>query len=169
MALRIVIDGNNLICVEEGEFFDMDDARSSLAERLAAYKRLKRARVTVVFDGKGSIGLQRTKELRRGVELIYSRAGEEADSVIKEMARALGPGITVVTSDRELASYAEGKGSVVIDSAEFSGLLHMAAYEELKGLEPGDEEPPNPGGAKKGPAYKPSKKERQKRQRLKKL
>lgn len=166
MSLHLVIDGYNLIGVNAG-LNDIEAQRETLIGSLAAYKRLKRVKVTVVFDGTRSKRLTGSKETRSGVEVIFSRDGQEADEVIKNFARTKGEGLTIVTSDRDVSSYARAHRAVVVSSNEFRDLLDMALYEDLKGVSPEDEE--NGQHDKKGPSKRPPKSERKKMNRLKKL
>ncbi|MBI5233702.1 MAG: NYN domain-containing protein [Deltaproteobacteria bacterium] len=169
MGLKVVIDGYNLIHATLGAGHDIEAARHGLIERVSIYARMKQARVTVVFDAMGRGRLMRQTERIRGVDVVYTRAGESADSLIKEMARKTGSGLTVVTSDRELCSFVEKTGAVVFSSHEFGSRLDDALYADMKGgdIDGSDEDYPRVN--KKGASKRPSKKERQKLQRLKKL
>ncbi len=174
MPVRLVIDGYNLIKADTAEadyvHNDLEGARGRLIERLKVYIRLKRTRVTVVFDGTASGRLARGSESFAGIKVIFSRGGEEADAVIKGLVRDKGASLTVVTSDHDLGSYAEARGAVLISSAEFLDILDMAEYEDVKGVSPEDEDGEVPGfGKKKGPSRRPPKQTRKKRNRLKKL
>lgn len=178
MAIRLVIDGYNYICAALGLSgshpggMDPTVERDALIEKLVAYKKLKSAKITVVFDGTRSDNLYRSRGTERGIEVAFSRSGEEADTVIKEIAREQGSGLTVVTSDRELGSYCAQHGAVIVSSSEFYDRLAQALYADMKGVEEEDDDmqtPSGPGGKRKGPARKLSRKEREKRKKLKKL
>ncbi|MFQ5586421.1 MAG: NYN domain-containing protein [Thermodesulfobacteriota bacterium] len=178
MSLRLAIDGYNLIGASYGMEMlhrDIEGVREMLIKRLTEYRRIKSKesalRITVVFDGTGSGRLSRSRETVSGIEVVFSRSGEQADLILKEMAKNMREGLTLVTSDRDVADYAKWQESVVISSEEFNDLLEMAAYADMKGVEMEDEEemPSGVGGAKKGPARRLSKEERKKRKRLKKL
>ncbi|MBI5588759.1 MAG: NYN domain-containing protein [Deltaproteobacteria bacterium] len=167
MSLRLAIDGYNLIGVST-DFHDIEALREALIESLAVYRKLRRVKVTVVFDATFTSRLTGSREVRSGIEVVFTRGGERADSIIKEYARVKGAGLTIVTSDREVATYAADRGSVVIGSGEFRGLLESALYEDLKGAALDDEDDAG-GRGKKGPSKKPTKAERKKINRLKKL
>jgi len=167
MAHRIVIDGYNVLGSGAGVLRDIEAERDSLTARLLIYKKVRRVKLVVVFDGTRSGNLAEGRESRAGIEVIFSRDGVDADTVIKRMANERGEGLTVVTSDHALASYCAGRGAVVVSSAEFEGLLDDAAYEEMKGVTPEDEE--DAPAERKGQAKKAPKAERKKRQRLKKM
>jgi predicted RNA-binding protein with PIN domain len=179
MSVRIAIDGYNLVGISSGMGgrCDIEEARTRLIQRLADYKKIKSSKtksvfkITVVFDGTGSGNLDRNRELVSGIEVIFSRSGEQADLVLKEMARNKREGLTLVTSDRDVANYASNHGVVVLSSEEFDRLLEMGVYENMKGVDI-EEEEDMPGyrtSAKKGPARRLSKEERRKLKRIKKL
>lgn len=170
MALHLVIDGYNLIGAGRGQDLgDIEAQRESLIDTLGVYRRLRRINITVVFDGTYSGRLTGSSVNRGGVRVIFSRNGQEADEVIKGLVRDAGGGLTVATSDRSVASYAEGNGAVVLSSAEFRNLLDDALYEDLKGAAPEEDDDAEGFGIKKGPSKKPPKNERRKRNRIKKL
>lgn len=180
MSTHIIIDGYNLTGREDGAgslkgpgvdslgHIDLDGARSRLIERLKSYRKIRRVRVTVVFDGAGSGSLSRSTENRSGIKVVYSREGEDADTVIRDMVRAT-PGVTVVTSDRSVSSYVEARGGVAVGTDEFLDLLYMAEYEDVKGAAPDDEWDEPVSGKKKGPSKRPPKDKRRKLRKLKKL
>ncbi|MEE9543275.1 MAG: NYN domain-containing protein [Thermodesulfobacteriota bacterium] len=173
MALQLVIDGYNVIRADSGEadypLNDLEASRNRLIERMKVYRRHKRVKVTIVFDGihSGRLG---DKQNHAGIGVTFSRSGEDADTVIKELCRARGSSLTVVTTDHDLGSYAEANGAVVIKSSEFLELLEMVEYQDIKGVEMDDEEDEEPTfGKKKGPAKRQPRQERKKRNRIKKL
>ena len=176
MSMHLVVDGYNLIrqsaTLSAKEELSLEDGRQALLERLRQYKRIRGHRITVVFDGANKLALAEEQTQEKGIKTIYSRQGESADSVIKRMCHHEGEKVLVVTSDRELASYVEKHGSVVIGSEDFEARIEMAFYGELKGVEEEDEEggwSPDRGTRKKGPAKRLSKKERKRRQKWKKV
>ena len=175
MAIHLVVDGYNLIrqsaILSAKEGLSLEHGRQALLERLRQYKLIRGHRITVVFDGANKLTLAEERSQEKGIKTVYSRQGESADSVIKRMCRHEGEKLLVVTSDRELARYVEKYGSVVMGSEDFEAKIEMAFYRESKGVDEGEEEgwSPDRGTRKKGPARRPSKKERKRRQKWKKL
>ena len=176
MAVHVVVDGYNLIRQSDGlsaqEALSLELGRDALLERLRQYKRVRGHRITVVFDAanKPLLGEERTQH--KGIRIIYSGQGETADTVIKRICRNEGAKVLLVTSDRELAGYAEGCGSVATDSQDFEARMEMALYMDSKGVEEEDVEGrwhPSMGTRKKGPAKRLSKKERKRREKRRKL
>lgn len=169
MAMHLVIDGYNLIgAMADLAGMDLEGIREELLTRLLAYKRLKKHRITVVFDGKRSGNLSRSSMNQKGIEVIFSRDGEEADQILKEMAKNKRQGITLVTSDRAVASFAEAHGAITIPSEEFDSKLAYAGYSDIKGITDEDDEG-YASTVKKGNPRRLSKEERKRLKRIKKL
>jgi predicted RNA-binding protein with PIN domain len=145
--------------------------REALIRQLASYKRIRGHEITVVFDGWRSGSLTESQQWERGVLVIYSRRDERADEVIKRLAKRLGQGAVVVTSDQEVAHFAEEVGATAVSSEEFEGRMGMAVVVAEKGVDPEeiDNDKRGVGTKKKGPARRPSKRKRRTIQRLKKL
>lgn len=163
MALNLVIDGYNLIGFRRGGLGDIEEERRDLLEALIIYKRLKMARITVVFDGPA---IAYPGSHPAGLEVVFS-AGRQADAVIRDIVARKGDGATVITSDREIAGFAKARGAVVLSSDEFSALLDHALYEDMKGVVAEAEDTSGPD--KKGPSRRLPKDERKKQGRIRKL
>jgi len=172
--MLLAIDGYNFIKqspeLRRLEQIELRKAREGLIERLARYKRLKGHAITVVFDG----GPQGTgtghRDHSRGIEVIFSKPGEKADDVLKRLAAEKGGGLTVVTSDRDVALFAEKKGAIAIPVSDFAARMEMVQFYELKGNE---EEPVfadrSVAPSKKGPSRRLSKAQRRATAAIKKL
>lgn len=171
MALHLIVDGYNLIRQSPRlsllEARDLEAGREALLESLAAYRRRRPGhQITVVFDGWQSGGRQETRDQFQGVKVIFSRLGERADEVIKRLLAKERQRALVISSDRELQECADRVGAAWVEAPYFE-----AVYLRGDLAKPGedDDEHPRPGTRKKGPARRLSKRERQRRQRLKKL
>jgi predicted RNA-binding protein with PIN domain len=176
MAVHLLIDGYNVIrrsaSLRAEDELAPDLGRESLLERLRRYKRVRRHRISVVFDAGDQAHLAEERHREKGIRVIYSGRGETADLLIKRICQAESRNLLVVTSDRELAGYAEGCGATTIDSGEFEAKMEMALYLDNKGSQEEDEGEawrPSAGTRKKGPSRRPSKKERKQRERRSKL
>ena len=113
------------------------------------------------------------EEKKGGVTVIFSQLGEKADSVIQRLAREMSSGCVVVTSDREVRSSAEASGAVAIYAGEFSAKLKNLdrdlIFEEDEELERGEGFKSSRVEGKRGNPRRLSKRERKRRERLKKL
>lgn len=174
MTLHIIVDGYNLIRASRPlsalERLDLQAGREGLIARLAAYKKIKRHKITVVFDGSGPAGLFPRRERLQGIAVRYSHGGETADAVIKRMAAREREKAVVVSSDREIVDHAAGRGAATLSAAEFEEKLEMAALVALEGPEAeGPVDGWRPTTRKKGPSRRLPKRARRDRDRKRKL
>ncbi|MDA8126905.1 MAG: NYN domain-containing protein [Deltaproteobacteria bacterium] len=176
--MHIIVDGYNLIRQSDAlrgqERLSLEAGRRALVLSLARYRKRKGHRITVVFDGWKGGSPQEERDLAGGVQIIYSRLGEKADEVIKRLVEAAGGEETlVVTSDREIAVFADRRGKTAIDSPAFTTRLERLAAEPAPavGSNPEEEEDDDRSSAakKKGPAHRLSKQKRAALARFKKL
>jgi uncharacterized protein len=128
--MRIVIDGYNLLQVipecRNRQGIDPQGAREFLIMQLGRYHWLRGHYVAVIFDGwRDGLPLQRHTQ-SRGVQVIYSQRGEQADDVIRRMAPQVAHQGLIVTSDRTLAGAVARLGADVIDSKSFGERLQAA-------------------------------------------
>jgi predicted RNA-binding protein with PIN domain len=176
MAVHVVIDGYNLIrqsaTLSAQEELSLELGRDALLERLRQYKRVRRHRITVVFDAANKPLLAEERSQQKGIRIVYSGQGETADTVIKRICRKQGEKVLLVTTDRDLASYAEAQRSVAMDSEDFEARMEMALYVGAKGVEEEDDKErwhPDRGTGKKGPPKRQSKKKRRQRKKWQKI
>lgn len=174
MGLHLIIDGYNLIRrsgqLSREEAQGLELGRQALVDRLAAYKRIKGHKITVVFDGAENYDDFSKKTSEKGIRIRFSRSGQTADSVIRKMAGKEGERALVVTADRALADAASARGAVTVDPGAFEEKMQMAALMEIKGEDPEEEQ----GGPvidtrKKGPSRKLPKARRRRRRKVSKL
>jgi len=123
MAKTILVDGYNLAFasakIRQALLKEKQKGRQLLVELLAGYKKAFGYDITVIFDG--AEGKEQKADKERGIKVIYSKPPQNADRVIKDKAALLKKTrpVTVVTSDRELAHYVQGRQVEVIGSGEF--------------------------------------------------
>jgi predicted RNA-binding protein with PIN domain len=172
MSVHIIIDGYNLIRQSASlSFLDQQDlelGRDALVDKLAAYKKIKSHRITVVFDGQHSNLLSQKRDQKKGIAIRFSSRGESADDVIKRMARKEKQKVLVVSSDREVVDSAASDGAATISASKFEKKIAIAVH--LDALE-AEEEPSGwtPTTKKKGPPRRLTKKKRRDRVKIKKL
>jgi uncharacterized protein len=175
MAFHILIDGYNLIrqsnTLSTLENEDMLSGRNALIDMLASYKKIKRHRITVVFDGENAPVLAPHRDRLKGIDMIFSRKGETADSVIKRLCKKEKENALVVSSDREIVNYAVLQGAGTIGSQDFEKKVGQSLYASGIGVtaENSEKMPWDGSTKKKGPARRRSKKDRQKRSIFAKL
>lgn len=125
---NIVIDGYNLIrqspSLSQIEANNFEMGRTSLVRKLSEYKKLKGHQITVVFDAADTDNLTLEEYRQAGIRIIFSEMHQKADEVIIRMARNLGGGVIVVSSDREILTAAQRAGCGVMTSGEFERVLN---------------------------------------------
>jgi uncharacterized protein YaiI (UPF0178 family) len=127
----------------------------------------------VIFDGWRDGHLLRQDSQSRGVQVIYSQRGEQADDVIRRMASQVAHQGIVVTSDRVLADTLERLGADVMDSKAFGERLLGALQGGARGKD--RDNAPGTGGQapgsrqKKGRSRHPSRAARQRDHKLRNL
>jgi predicted RNA-binding protein with PIN domain len=167
--MHLIIDGYNLLHVDRSltnlNSIQLQWEREHLIDRLSAYRKLKPREVTVVFDGWQVGWNTETREKRKGIEIIFSKLGEKADEVIKRLVKEKGSGAVVITSDRDVARFAQRMDLAVIPSEQFQEKLEEGSSHVLE-ESPEEEES---GMKKKGPSRRLSKKEKRARAASKKL
>jgi hypothetical protein len=118
--MPFLIDGHNLIGQTPGLSLDDPDDEQKLIELLRKYLARIQKKGAVIFD-KGLPG-GGNKWSNATLDVRFAPAPKTADDVIKERLRhEKNPrGLTVVTSDRELAEAAKHAGAEVKDSQTFA-------------------------------------------------
>ncbi len=159
--MHIFIDGYNLIRqsvdFKRFERQSLEAGRHALITWLAGYRKQKEHRITVVFDGwEGGSPLEE-RDKSEGIFIIYSSRGVKADDVLKRIIASADEEILVVSSDREIASYAQRHNRAVLSSPEFETLINRSLVSGMSDEpeEKDGEEDSRPTG-KKGPARRPS-------------
>ena len=174
MSLHIIVDGYNLIRQSKQlrilDLRDIQEGRESLQDILTAYRKNKGHRITIVFDGTSAVSTDSRRRRINGIEIIFSRIGETADSVIKGMAAREKERALIVSSDREIISFAASVGSATIGSQAFEDkILETLSFGEHSGMG----EPPETGWIpttrKKGPRRRLPKNKRRNQGKVHKL
>lgn len=120
----LLVDGNNVIRAHRrysSQTGDFSTVRSALVADVAAFAQGE-YRATVVFDGVGVSGKVGEVERHAGIDVIFSGAGTEADSIIERLAREArqsGERVTVVTSDATTQWTVLGEGVTRMSAVGF--------------------------------------------------
>jgi hypothetical protein len=137
-----------------------------LIDSLIEYRRRKGHDITLVFDGWKTGEEKESQTVTGGIKVIYSKIGENADSVIKRIISFDRREWIVVTGDRDISHHAWAVGSVPVSTEDFLKAVERkessdSVYEEY------DQEYISP--PRKGNPRKQSKKEKAIMRVLKKL
>jgi len=176
MPLHIIIDGYNLIrrspSLSSIDRQDLQWGREALIDRLAAYLRIKKHPITVVFDAAAAPSFYHANKKVKGIAIRFSRSGETADTEIERIASREREKALVVSSDREVLSYATAHGAATMRSDEFESQIMQSGYQHARGFYKEDIDENSgwvPTTMKKGPPRRRSKKERRNRRKINKL
>jgi predicted RNA-binding protein with PIN domain len=124
---KILIDGYNLIGTAHG---DLEKARNDIIKQLQEYCKISGHEVTIVFDGWKDGGKDETKITSKDITVIYSRLGENADSVIRRIISESRTPWIVVSTDREVSDHALKNDMAAVTSQEFESKMLSALGEE---------------------------------------
>jgi predicted RNA-binding protein with PIN domain len=100
--------------------------RDSLLNALHSFHLTSGTDVIVAFDGDGTQSFSNVR--RKGVRVVFSEPGVEADSVVVEVVSKtpLSIAVVVASSDRWVREHSETFGAVVISSATLVAVLRSA-------------------------------------------
>lgn len=118
---HLIVDGYNVSKTGFAEL-SLADQRDRLVRQLSALAARTSAEVTVVFDG---AAVTTTRPFARGVRVLFSAPGVQADDVIADLVRAepTGRPVVVISSDRRVADHAVRSGARSGPSSVFLALL----------------------------------------------
>ncbi|HDQ03385.1 MAG TPA: hypothetical protein ENN23_02275 [Deltaproteobacteria bacterium] len=129
-TMLIIIDGYNLIrqslTLRRYERKSLEAGRNALVSRLGDYNQKKGHEIIVVFDAGEGGSEYEERDRYDGIDIIYSSYGHNADEVIKRIVTQSAGEAIVVSSDREIASYAAREGKTSLSAAEFELLMKKA-------------------------------------------
>ena len=174
MAIHIIIDGYNLIRnsaeLSVLDRLDIQGGREALIDMLAAYKKIKPHKITVVFDGADVAGQPHSRSRVKGISVKYSRSGEPADHVIIRMAAHERERALVVSSDNEILRAASACRAATITSPAFAEKLYLATVDGSATAE-AENGPSRRSSStkKKGPQRRLPRRQRRNREKTKRL
>lgn len=139
--VRWLIDGYNVIRrnpdLRIAESDSLQAGRDALLSLVIDGARRSGDRFTVVFDGAPVPG----PAAQRGqIEVIFARPPQKADDVLMKLARQVGDGGVVVSSDRAVLDAAGRAGCVPVPAEAFSRAL--TASSDDAGSDDDEDEPP---------------------------
>ncbi len=127
--MRWLVDGYNVVRrdpdLRAREAESLESGRRALLHLLARARRPPQDEFTVVFDGARLSGGAPTAPGR--VRVVFSRPPATADDELVRLARQLGNGAVVVSSDRKVQDAARRAGSAVLTAEQFLEALAVPA------------------------------------------
>lgn len=119
----LIIDGYNIINQWKTlrNYTDsIENSRNKLIEELAEYKAYKGIHVIVVFDAHLVKGSVEKREFVTGVEVVYTKENETADSYIEKQIDKIGRQeiVQVATSDNAIQQIVISRGGTRLSSEE---------------------------------------------------
>ncbi|MFD0486822.1 putative RNA-binding protein with PIN domain [Saccharopolyspora erythraea NRRL 2338] len=122
-AVHLIVDGYNVTKTGYPEL-PLADQRDRLAHQLAALAARTGAEVTLVFDGADVLAVPAAGP--RGVRVLFSEPGVQADDVIRDLVAAEPQGrqLVVATSDRAVVESVRRRGAYAVPSAILLSRLH---------------------------------------------
>lgn len=145
--MAYLIDGNNLLGFLDAGSLTNPKAREDLLRILLIFKRIKKTRIILVFDGPPDYSLMEQVQRVNKFTLVYPEPEKNADYVIKQIIskRWDKRKFFVVSSDREIRQYAESKGIKNLTCHQFEKELRAILKTHQKFLEyQKDTSPPTP-------------------------
>lgn len=132
--MAFLIDGNNLIGQTPSLSVKDPKSRQRLIFRLLIFQKIKNTRVILVFDGHPDLSLP--ADMFQGVpfSVHYPAFEEDADTVIKDIISKQTDlrQFHVVSSDRDLQTYARSQGAKSLNCDDFNRMLKQTIREHKK-------------------------------------
>jgi len=134
--MRWLVDGYNVIRrdpeLRAREAESLEAGRRALLHLLARAHPTPGDEFTVVFDGARRSGGAPTASGR--IRVLFSRPPSTADDELMRLARELGNGAVVVSSDRKVQDAARRAGSAVLAAEQFLEALEAPATSPGSGV-----------------------------------
>lgn len=138
--IRILIDGYNVTGVNRG---NLEAVRKALIRDLIEYRKKTGHSITVVFDGWRDGAGHESRTVSGGVTVMFSGIGERADDLIKRIASAERGKWVIVSSDRDIESFAWRSGCVPIMADVFLHALDRSLEDDEYSTEDEMKVPPD--------------------------
>jgi predicted RNA-binding protein with PIN domain len=171
--MRWLVDGYNVIrrhpVLRGREAEGLAAGRTALLHRLAAVARDREETFVVVFDGARLRADGDTGATQGGrVEVVFSRAPETADDVLRRLAERWRDAAVVVSSDRAVETAARRAGAVAVTVEAFVAAVAAGARaDDDEGEDDDEDERDTP--TKRGNPRRASREERASRRVLRRL
>ena len=129
--MAFLVDGNNLIGQTPTLSVKDPKSRHRLIFRLLIFQKVKNTRVILVFDGPPDLSLSENTFQGIPFSVHHPAFDEDADMVIKDIISKQTDlrQFHVVSSDREIQTYARSKGAKSLNCVEFNRMLKQTMRE----------------------------------------
>lgn len=137
----VIVDGYNVIHawqkLRELAEDELDHARERLMHILSNYAALTGRRIILVFDAYNVQGGTEHSFEYRGIEVVYTKEHETADTYIEKLAAGFGKNdrVRVVTSDALIQLSALRSGVMRMSASEFEHEIEIATEQMRKQLD----------------------------------
>ena len=124
MKEYMILDGYNVINgwpkIRETAAVSLEEARTALIDAMAEYKSFRGIEIIIVFDAYLVKGTKKLKEQLKGVDVVYTKERETADSYIERLATELAERnrVAVVTNDWAEQQVVLGSGATRVTVRE---------------------------------------------------
>lgn len=131
----LLIDGYNIIHAWEDlrgiSEESLEDARTLLTDRICSYQAMRKINVILVFDAYRVKGTVREVETVHGINVVYTKEAETADSYIEKTSRKLAKHyrVRVATSDGIEQMIIFGNGAERVTPSELLAEVEQAEEE----------------------------------------
>ncbi|MDH5527321.1 MAG: NYN domain-containing protein [Nitrospirota bacterium] len=176
MAVRLVIDGYNLVAALWGmgtSARELERQRAEMIRMLARYREQRPHPIHVVWDGWKDGDPMGSRTVDHGIRVTFSPKGITADEVIRDLLAESDrvSGTVVVTSDRTVQGWARSAGAESVESWSFVDRLTLAGAEGVNPEAEGEAEDEVWSGdtRKKGNPRRASRRKKAVERQLKKL
>ncbi|MFC2169772.1 NYN domain-containing protein [Acidobacteriota bacterium] len=132
--MAYLIDGNNFIGHTSPSEIKTPQGRYSLVSKLLIFQNIKGSKIILVFDGPPDPHIKVEKFPEKYFSVLYPSFEQNADIIIKEVISKQKDlrKFFVVSSDREIRSFARKKRAKVFSCPEFNRQLKIALKEFKK-------------------------------------
>lgn len=178
MAVRLIIDGYNLVAALWGmgaSARELERQRAELIAMLDRYRKTRPHPIHVVWDGWKDGDPMGGRSREHGILITFSPKGVTADEVIRDLLEADGraAGTVVVTGDKKVQGWARNTGAEAVESWAFVEKLMLAGAEAARPDPEMDEDDDDSGWSgdtrKKGNPRRASRRQKAINRQLKKL
>ena len=132
--MAYLIDGNNFIGHISPSTLRDSESKYALYSKLLVFQKIKKAKIFLVFDGPPDPNLMENRAHEKSFSVIFPSFDQNADMAIKEIILKQSDlrKFFVVSSDREISSFARSKGANTLSCEDFNRQLKESLKEHRR-------------------------------------